>query len=88
MYGYETYPYADAKSKKPIACPDRCEFELTHGETAEPADKALIRARSGTCPLTSPAEQFLFQDRLLDGLDMIVYEREEVPGGLEESNDD
>lgn len=88
FYGYETYPYSDAKSKKPVARPDKCKFELTHGETAEPADKALIHARSGTCPLTSPAEQFLFQDRLLDALNMIVYEREEVPGGLAEDNDD
>lgn len=88
FYGNETYPYIDAKSKKPVSRPELCTFELTHGETADPGDTAVVHARSGTCPLTSPAEQFLFQDRLLDALDLIVYERGEVPGGLAEDNDD
>lgn len=88
MYGNETYPYTHAKSKKPVLRPDRCEFELTHGETADPRDTAVIRAHSGICPLLSPSEQFLFQDRLLNGLDLIVYEGGDVPGGLAEDNDD
>lgn len=88
MYGNETYPYTNAKSKKPVPRPDRCEFELTHGETSGSDDTAVIRARSGICPLVSPSEQFLFQDRLLSGLDLIVYEGGEVPGGLAENNDD
>lgn len=88
FYGNETYPYTDAKSKKPVPRPERCEFELTHGETANSDDVAVIHARSGTCPLTSPAEQFLFQKQLLDALNSIVYERGEVPGGLAEDNDD
>lgn len=88
MYGNETYPYTNAKSKKPVPRPDRCEFELTHGETSGSDDTAVIRARSGICPLVSPSEQFLFQDRLLSGLDLIVYEDGEVPGGLTEDNDD
>ena len=87
VYGNETFPYADAKSKKPIPRPELCEFELTHGETSEPADTAVIRARAGVCPLTTPSEQFLFQELLLDGLDQIVYERGEIPGGLTEDND-
>ncbi|MCX6714229.1 MAG: hypothetical protein NTX72_00240 [Candidatus Uhrbacteria bacterium] len=88
FYGNETYPYEDAKSKKPVARPERCEFELTHGETANPNDTAVVHVRSGTCPLTSPSEQFLFQDRLLNALNDIVYERGDVPGGLAENNDD
>ncbi len=88
MYGYETYPYTDADSKKPVARPERCTFELTHGETAESDDGIVIRALSGTCPVIHPFERFLFQDRLLDGLNQIVYERGESPGGLAENNDD
>ncbi len=86
IYGNETYPYTNTKSKKPVSRPDRCEFELTHGETADPGDTAVIRAHSGICPLLSPSEQFLFQDRLLGGLDLIIYEGGDIPGNLTENN--
>lgn len=79
LYARETYPYEDARSKKPVDRPQQCVFEVTRGTTESSESTALVRKLAGVCPILFPSEQFLFKELLQPALDTVLYERGEVP---------